>query len=78
VAVVRVREDVYEELKRMKVKVGAKSMSELISLLLRIASDRIDSFKGDPSVFLETLRYAGDAGEHDSERLDELVYGVED
>ena len=28
-----------------------------------------------PTVFLETLRYAGKAGKFDSERIDEILYG---
>lgn len=77
-SVIRVGKDVYEELRRLKVKVGAKSMSELISILIRIAMEEVDKFKGDPAVFLKTLKYAGEAGEHDSEKVDELLYGVRD
>ena len=75
--VIRVGKDVYEELKRLKVKIGARSMSELISILIRIAKNEIDRFDGDPTIFLKTLKYAGEAGEDDSEKIDELLYGVD-
>lgn len=50
-------------------------MSELIALLVKIARSELDRFRGDPRVFLETLKHAGEAGENDSERIDELLYG---
>jgi len=74
-SVVRVRKDVYDRLRKLKVKVGAKSMTELISILVEIAEKELDKFHGDPRVFLETLKYAGEGGREDSERVDELLYG---
>lgn len=61
-----------EELKR---KVGAKSMSELIRILIEVSEREVDKFKGDPKAFLETLREAREAGRYDSERIDEFLYG---
>lgn len=75
ISVVRVRRDVYEKLKKLKVKVGARSIAELISILVEIAESELDKFHGDPKVFLKTLKYAGEAGKYDSERVDELLHG---
>ena len=77
-SVIRVRRDVYEELKKLKVKTGASSMSEVISLLLKTVGDKIDRFESEPDILLRSLKYAGEAGRRDSERLDELLYGAED
>ncbi len=74
-SVIRVRQDVYQELKRLRQRLKVKSMSELIELLVDIAKRELDKTRGDPRVFLKTLKYAGDAGENDSERIDELLYG---
>ena len=74
-SVIRVRQDVYQELKRLRQRLKAKSMSELIELLVDIAKRELDKTRGDPRVFLKTLKYAGDAGENDSEQIDELLYG---
>ena len=76
-SVVRVRRDVYEKLKKLKARVGAKSMSELISVLIEVAERELDRFHGDPEVFLSSLKYAGEAGKYDSEKVDELLYGGE-
>ena len=77
VGVIRVSEEVHEELRRLKKKLGAKSMSELILMLIRASSKELDRFNGNERAFLETLRYAGKAGKYDSERVDELLYGEE-
>ncbi|RLE81104.1 MAG: hypothetical protein DRJ51_04490 [Thermoprotei archaeon] len=74
-SVIRVSEETYNELKKLKRKVGAKSMAELISLLVRISKEKIDEFHGAPATFLRTLKFASEAGEYDSERVDELLYG---
>ena len=74
-SVIRVSEEVYEELKRLKKRVGAKSMSELISMLIKASREKLDEFSGDVSTFLKTLKYAGEGGKYDSERVDELLYG---
>jgi len=74
-AVIRVSEETYEELKKLMKLAGARSISELISLLLKLSYREIDRFNGDPRAFLDTLKYAGDAGKHDSEKVDELLYG---
>jgi len=74
-SVIRVNAEVYEELKKLKRKLGAKSMSELISLLIKVSKEELDKFKASPYPFLRTLKFAGEAGEHDSERIDELLYG---
>ena len=74
-SVIRVSEEVYKELKKMKKKVGARSMSELISLLIKVSSRELEKFSGDPIAFLKTLKLAGEAGEYDSEKVDEILYG---
>ena len=73
--VIRVSEEVHRELERLRRRVSAKSMSDLIALLIELSRDRLDRFKGNPEVFLKTLKHAGEAGERDSERIDELLYG---
>ncbi len=73
-SVIRVRKDVYERLRRLKVEVGARSMAELISILVEIAEKELDKFHGDPKVFLETLKYASEGRREDSEKVNELLY----
>ena len=75
VSVIRVNREVRAKLEELKRKTGVKSMSELIKILIEISEKELDKFKGDPKVFLRTLKAAGEAGRYDSERVDEILYG---
>jgi predicted CopG family antitoxin len=76
-SVIRVSEETYEELKKLMKLTGAKSMSELISFLVKVSQKEIDRFNGNPRTFLSTLKYTRSAGKYDSEKVDELLYGEE-
>ncbi len=74
-SVVRVRRDVKDRLEKLRKKVGAKSMSELIAILVDIGERELDKFRGDLGALTRSLRFAGEAGRDDSEKIDELLYG---
>ena len=75
--VIRVSDEVYLELKKLKRKIGVRSMSELILLLIKSSYKELDKFKGDPKIFLKTLKMAGNGGKYDSENVDKILYGGE-
>jgi len=77
-SVIRVDSETREKLEILKKKIGAKNMSQLVRLIVDVAERELDKFKGDPKVFLKTLKFAGEAGTHDSEQIDQLLYGAED
>jgi len=52
-------------------------MSELILLLIKSSYKELDKFKGDPKIFLKTLKMAGNGGKYDSENVDKILYGGE-
>ncbi len=72
---IRVRAEVKDRLERLKKKTGAKSMSELIAILVDIGEKELDKFKGNIEALNKSLKFAGEAGREDSERIDELLYG---
>lgn len=41
------------KLEALKKKIGAKSISQLLKLVVEIAEKELDKFKGNPKVFLE-------------------------
>jgi len=61
-------------LESLRKKLGVRSLDRLIKILLDEAERKLDEFKGKPEAFLRSLRFAGEAGEQDSERVDELLY----
>ena len=75
--VIRVSDEVYLELKKLKRKIGVRSMSELILLLIKSSYKELDKFKGDPRIFLKTLKMAGNGRKYDSENVDKILYGEE-
>jgi len=76
--VIRISRETREKLEALKKKVGTKNMSQLLKLIVEVAEKELDKFKGDPEVFLETLKFAGEAGEQDSEQVDKLLYGAKE
>ena len=75
VSTIEVDEEVVRRLEALRKRLGAPSLSRLIEMLLEEAEKKLGEFKGNPEVFISSLRAAGEAGELDSERVDELLYG---
>ncbi len=67
-------ETTVKRLESLRRKLGVRSLDKLIKMLLDEAERRLDEFKGKPETFLRSLRFVGEAGERDSERVDELLY----
>jgi len=76
--VIRVESETREKLEILKKKLGAKSMSQLLKIIVDVAEKELDKFKGNPKIFLKTLKFAGEAGTHDSEQVDKLLYGAKE
>ncbi|RLE62464.1 MAG: hypothetical protein DRJ38_09570 [Thermoprotei archaeon] len=74
-SVIRIRAGVKDRLERLKRKTGVKSMSELIAILVEIGEKELDRFEGNIEALSKSLKFAGEAGRRDSERIDELLYG---
>ncbi|MHA1582953.1 MAG: hypothetical protein ACTSYM_10750 [Candidatus Baldrarchaeia archaeon] len=77
-SVIRVESETREKLEVLKKKLGAKSMSQLLKIIVDVAEKELDKFKGNPKIFLKTLKFAGEAGTHDSEQVDKLLYGAKE
>nr|MDO8044878.1 hypothetical protein [Candidatus Baldrarchaeota archaeon] len=76
--VIRVERETREKLEVLKKKLGVRSMSQLLKIIVNVAEKELDKFKGNPEVFLKTLKFAGEAGTHDSEQVDKLLYGAKE
>nr|MDO8080321.1 hypothetical protein [Candidatus Freyarchaeota archaeon] len=73
-SVIRVSSEIRDRLKVLKRKLRVESMSKLLEILINAAEKELDRWKGAPDVFFESLRFSGEAGERDSEQVDELLY----
>ncbi|MEX2706433.1 MAG: hypothetical protein Q6352_014455 [Candidatus Freyrarchaeum guaymaensis] len=74
-SVIRVSREVRERLEVLKRKMNVKSMSKLLEIITEVAEKELDQWEGSPEAFFESLKFSGEAGERDSERVDELLYG---
>jgi hypothetical protein len=73
-SVIRVSPEVRDRLEVLKRKLRVKSMSKLLEIIISAAEKELDRWEGDPDVFFESLKFSGEAGERDSEQVDELLY----
>ncbi|WXG41515.1 MAG: hypothetical protein WED07_12240 [Candidatus Freyarchaeum deiterrae] len=73
-SVIRISPEVRDRLEILKRKLRIKSMSKLLEIIINTAEKELDRWEGDPDVFFESLRFSGEAGERDSEQVDELLY----
>lgn len=73
-SVIRVSPEVRDRLEVLKRKLRVKSMSKLLEIIIDTAEKELDKWKGEPDAFFESLRFSGEAGERDSEQVDELLY----
>jgi hypothetical protein len=73
-SVIRVSPEVCDRLEVLKRKLRVKSMSKLLEIIINAAEKELDRCEGDPEAFFKSLRFSGEAGERDSEQVDELLY----
>lgn len=73
--VIRVKREDAERLKALRKALGLKSISDVISLVIEAAEEELDKFKGNINALIKSLKYLGEAGERDSEMVDQLLYG---
>ncbi len=73
--VIRVKKEDAERLKALKKALGLKSISDVVSLMIKTAEEELDKFKGDINALIKSMKYLGEAGEKDSEMVDRLLYG---
>ena len=73
--VIRVKKEDAERLKTLKRALGLKSISDVVSLIIKTAEEELDKFRGNINALVKSMKYLGEAGERDSEMVDRLLYG---